>query len=773
MKKMTKKIVAIVTMMMFIVTMMPFAAFADTNGADASQSTISFDDAVDGVVENEVSDAVAAALEVKDVNGNGDVNNTMTLSDITVWAVAEKDVDNVTVKDKHAANVLREVTVGSNPAANGSEAGTFKLAGENADQTKLAFKFKKTGTYYIFAANADTLLAANGVKVVVTDSTVSAVDTNAAYFTKGVNSNVATLVKEDDTYPVLDNPKANGIAKTVVDVSFGELNAIGNAIDKAATGHKIAISTSDANIVVSKDEATTNYNGKITFNVKLKDEVKNGYIYLTCEDDNFSTAIAVKGTAGTTATGIVANNTGVVLADGIKTVDFSLEKQVTFTLTNEKGDVITGTPAGMNEVNAKNEDYITIEQPKTTTANKLVASDVEFVETSTAGVYTLTLGLNSKKLVAGDYAITIALDNGATATAEFTVAKFDQTTAEKVLVLADKSTTPETTVADAVYPDQKVDVNLVWVDANGLQKDVTTNVDYSFVGKEEAFASRNAKDFTINDDATLTYKELYGTKVTVYAYDNKSGKLFTKELTVTQKGVAEALAFEGDQGEVQKNQTVKVTVVDENGNLVKDFNSAAKKTYVKVVDQSNKDANVTASVTDVKNGKATVTVYSDKATTADLQVVAYKANTNKIIAGTHTYTFGAKDPDADKSVVMTIGDKNFVVNNKVVTGDAAPYVANDRTYVPIRALAESFSADVDWDNDARTVTVTRGDVKVVMTVGETTYTVNGEKATMDVAPEITGDRTYVPVRFVAEALGFTVTPFYAADGTTGSVLFQI
>ena len=788
MKKMTKKIVAIVTMMMFIVTMMPFAAFANTNDADASQSTISLDDAVDGVVETEVSDAVAATLEVKDVNGNGDVTNTMTLSDVQVWAVAEKDVDNVSTETSakmHVAKVLSSVTGTNTNAGAGNTVNdvndVFTLSGEWGDQSALKFTFDKVGTYYIFAAQNGEILTPNGVKVVVTDSTVSAVDTNAAHYTEGVhtdtvNATVGTpvVVKEDDAYPVLNNPKANGIAKTVVKVNFGEFDTATSGIGKVAAGHKIAITTSDANIVVSKDNATTNYNGQITFNVKLKDEVKNGYIYLTCEDDNFSTAIAVNGTDDATATGIVANNTGVVLADGTKTDDFSLDKQVTFTLTNKKGNVITGAnPAGLTEVNAHNKDYITIEQPKTTTANKLVASDVDFVYETSAGVYTLTLDLNTKKLVAGDYAITIALDNGATATAEFTVAKFDQTTAEKVLVLADKSTTPETTVADAVYPDQKVDVNLVWVDANGLQKDVTTNVDYSFVGKEKAFASRNAKDFTISDDATLTDKELYGTKVTVYAYDNKSGKLFTKELTVTQKGVAEALTFEGDQGEVQKNQTVKVTVVDENGNLVKDFNSAVKKTYVKVVDQSNKDANVTASVTDVKNGKATVTVYSDKATTADIQVVAYEANTNKIIAGTHTYTFGAKDPDADKSVVMTIGDKNFVVNNKVVTGDAAPYVKSNRTYVPIRALAESFSANVDWDNDARTVTVTRGDVKVVMTVGETTYTVNGKEATMDVAPEITGDRTYVPVRFVAEALGFTVTPFYAADGTTGSVLFQI
>ena len=59
-----------------------------------------------------------------------------------------------------------------------------------------------------------------------------------------------------------------------------------------------------------------------------------------------------------------------------------------------------------------------------------------------------------------------------------------------------------------------------------------------------------------------------------------------------------------------------------------------------------------------------------------------------------------------------------------------------------------------------------------MTIDSTTYTVNGVEQTMDVAPEITNDRTYVPVRFVGEALGFKVTALYAADGTTSSVVFQ-
>lgn len=94
--------------------------------------------------------------------------------------------------------------------------------------------------------------------------------------------------------------------------------------------------------------------------------------------------------------------------------------------------------------------------------------------------------------------------------------------------------------------------------------------------------------------------------------------------------------------------------------------------------------------------------------------------------------------------------------------------------VPIRALAESFDADVDFDNDARTVTINYDETEIVMTIGEETYTINGEEQTMDTAPVIgDGDRTYVPIRFTAEAMGYTVTPLYDAEtGLTASVVFQ-
>lgn len=93
--------------------------------------------------------------------------------------------------------------------------------------------------------------------------------------------------------------------------------------------------------------------------------------------------------------------------------------------------------------------------------------------------------------------------------------------------------------------------------------------------------------------------------------------------------------------------------------------------------------------------------------------------------------------------------------------------------VPFRVLGETFGAKVAWDQDAQTVTYTYGDTELVMTIGEDTYTLNGEEQTMDTAPVLSGDRTYVPVRFVAEDLGYTVTALQDSEtGLTASVVFQ-
>ena len=127
---------------------------------------------------------------------------------------------------------------------------------------------------------------------------------------------------------------------------------------------------------------------------------------------------------------------------------------------------------------------------------------------------------------------------------------------------------------------------------------------------------------------------------------------------------------------------------------------------------------------------------------------------------------------ATNEVVMTIGSSQILVNGKASYIDAAPVIKDNRTFVPFRALAEAFGAEVTYIDANRTIIAKMDGTTVIMVVGSTTYTVNGEKHTMDVAPYIaSSNRTMVPIRFVAEAFGIQVTPTYNPDHTTASVIF--
>lgn len=92
--------------------------------------------------------------------------------------------------------------------------------------------------------------------------------------------------------------------------------------------------------------------------------------------------------------------------------------------------------------------------------------------------------------------------------------------------------------------------------------------------------------------------------------------------------------------------------------------------------------------------------------------------------------------------------------------DAAPLARDNRTYLPFRALFEAMGAEVGWEPETQTVTAVRGGRTVRLTLGETSVTIeeDGQTATLatDAAPFAQGGRTYVPVRFAAQAFGAAV-----------------
>jgi len=64
--------------------------------------------------------------------------------------------------------------------------------------------------------------------------------------------------------------------------------------------------------------------------------------------------------------------------------------------------------------------------------------------------------------------------------------------------------------------------------------------------------------------------------------------------------------------------------------------------------------------------------------------------------------------------------------------------------------------DVDWDDNTRTAIGTSDDVTIEIPIDSTTATVNGEVVTLDVPAMLYNARTMVPLRFIAESTGADV-----------------
>ena len=115
------------------------------------------------------------------------------------------------------------------------------------------------------------------------------------------------------------------------------------------------------------------------------------------------------------------------------------------------------------------------------------------------------------------------------------------------------------------------------------------------------------------------------------------------------------------------------------------------------------------------------------------------------------------------------GTIRIYVNGSEVFPDAAPVIKNDRTLVPIRAVAEVLGYSVSWDAPNKCVTMSKPGFDIQVMIGSTSitsyYFSQPQYGYMDVVAEIIQDRTFIPLRAVAEAMGCEVS----WDGTERSV----
>ena len=114
-------------------------------------------------------------------------------------------------------------------------------------------------------------------------------------------------------------------------------------------------------------------------------------------------------------------------------------------------------------------------------------------------------------------------------------------------------------------------------------------------------------------------------------------------------------------------------------------------------------------------------------------------------------------PPPSHTLVLTIGSSVMSVDGKRATLDSPPIIREGRTLLPIRAVIEALGGSVAWDAVQRKATVTLGTHTVEVWIGSRQARVDGVNVALDVAAIIVNSRTLLPLRFVAENLGCTVT----------------
>lgn len=113
----------------------------------------------------------------------------------------------------------------------------------------------------------------------------------------------------------------------------------------------------------------------------------------------------------------------------------------------------------------------------------------------------------------------------------------------------------------------------------------------------------------------------------------------------------------------------------------------------------------------------------------------------------------------DIKIILTINKPTMIVNDEERSIDnegTIPIIVNDRTLLPVRAVVEAIGGSVDWDEDSRTVTLTKNEETIKLTIDSEIALLNSEEKNLDTAPTIINNRTMLPIRFIAENFGFNV-----------------
>ena len=376
----------------------------------------------------------------------------------------------------------------------------------------------------------------------------------------------------------------------------------------------------------------------------------------------------------------------------------------------------------------------------------------------------------------GKYTFKVALKNGSTATASVTVGDFD----EAVSIALAK--VPATVVVDT-NTFKVFDKQVIALDANGVSVEaasakanlgtVTVSAHGSAVESFERVQFNDkaevVKDGKAYNGYLLTVKEddkYVATTITLIAVAGTGSDALTATHEVVVTEAADTVVYEDAEVAAGEMATLYANVVDADGKVV---NMAGGKVQVIVLDKpENAIASVRPVATIDSKGKVEVDFLASASGEYKIQTIVTKGG--KYISGIETITVGGIEGTFNDVVVISMGANSMIVNNELVKLDVAPFIENGRTMLQYNVLYV-FGIDVNWVPETSSVVAEGNGTKVVMTLGSKVATVNGEEVTLDVAPYVVNGRTVVPVGLITGVFDINFDFTRNADGTIADILF--
>lgn len=752
-----RKLFAIITLVAFMLTMMPLMAFATS----ASSSSISVDDGTAKVSYTEKTvDKMDQLSFIVDLD-------TVSAEDQQIVVFAERsgslsDTDAITSAKITSMSALESATKGYMvlDAAKAGEQTIYVTSKTAGTVTLKAYVVK--GADPINASNVATVY--NGANNIIKTALVGNGCTgkfNAASSNIGIDATV-TLNGEGAAL----SPDNNGVftgATSNNGVSYYKVNVAATKGGNKLVGEKVTISVDKDGATVNKEEATTSATGKVDFKVSAS---KTGTYTVTVECAGESKDYKFNFDATSIdSVKITYTTQGTIAVDATETVAMNLAA------VDGNGNTLAASQAIANEINDEKNFKIEVTSAPADSSLEDSTLTANYNTKTADGVY-----VSFTPDAAGEY--TIKVTNQVTGKATSTTIK-----------AAEFGTIDHATIsysADTFSLGAKTQAANVYVyDKNGVKKNASSKK-FSYTGLGAAAFDASNGQITFKNDSDYAGKQLV---VSVVA----NGK-YAASTTLTIGAEPAALKFTDATAEVGGEATVNAKVVDVNGNAT--AVSTNDNYYTVTLDSAiitEKPEGANASVdadyfqdyanTFLKKGTGKVVISSNKEGTVKANVVVKleptaaaqainKDLTTVYLTGVATANFGAKAPEkgTGDTVTFIIGNTTFVANGATKTADVAPYVANGRTFIPVRAFAEATGAKVEYDAATQVITITGEGLSAQMTIGSNILTVNGQTTVMDTAAAVTAEgRTVLPVRFAGQALGYGFEVAYGANGAVSSV----